>query len=80
MITERCRTLDDIDGYPGVHTCEDPARCAVDALIAGPDPRVVELERLHELLDAIEYLVQDSRAKLASEILTMIHTERGGPR
>jgi hypothetical protein len=78
MSTERCRTLE--QDYPSVHTCEDPLICAVDALIAGPDPRTVELERLHDLLDVIEEEVRSSKSKLAARILQVIHTERGGSR
>lgn len=77
-MTDVCRTRE--QDYPSVHTCEDPLACAVDALIAGPDPRVEEIERLHELLDTIEEKVTASKSTLAAEILTLIHTERGGPR
>lgn len=65
--------------YPSVHTCIDPARCAVEYLIAGPDPRDAEIERLNYLLDTVEAFCEDSKAKLAQTILAEIHTQRGGP-
>lgn len=63
-----------------MHTCDDPLACAINALIAGPDPRVEQLERLHEVLDRVEEIVTTSKSKMAAEILMLLHTARGGPR
>jgi hypothetical protein len=65
------------DYYPSVHTCDDPAACALDNL--GPIEQT-EADRLHDLLDRVEELCEASTAKVAQSVLTAIHTERGGPR
>ncbi len=80
MIFEPCDAHANDPQYPKAHTCIDPARCAVESLIAGPDPRDQDLGRLHELLDTIEEACALSKSKLASAVLKLIHDERGGPR
>lgn len=62
------------------HSCADPLACALADLIEGDDPTEAELGRLHEVLDRAEGLLQTSRARVAAEVLGLIHAERGGPR
>jgi hypothetical protein len=66
--------------YAVAHTCDFPLACAMTRLVDGVSDEEFELDRLHDLLDKIEDLCQDSKAKVAQEILTKIHTVRGGPR
>lgn len=63
--------------YPSAHSCDDPVICALSQL--GP-PEPDEADQLHALLDRIEEACEGSKVKVAESILTLIHTQRGGPR
>jgi len=66
--------------YAVAHTCDSPLACAMTRLVDGVPDGEFELDRLHDLLDQIEDLCQDSKAKVEQKILTKIHMVRGGPR
>lgn len=64
--------------YPSTHTCDDPLGCALARLIAGPDPRDVELEVLHEVLDRVEELCEGRKTVRTEAILAEVHRARRG--
>lgn len=62
------------------HTCDDPTSCGVASMVLGLSPVEDELERLHVVLDQIEDLTHGRKTLKSDAVLTLIHTERGGPR
>lgn len=66
--------------FPSAHTCDEPAACAVASLVTGSDERALELEALHDVLDAIEDLTHGRKTLRSDDVLKLIHDARGGPR